>query len=79
VVLVEASVFGGHNSVLEVGRDAVKRYEIVARLIRLLVHHRLDPPLDLQGSEGRVDPTERSQSERSRNPGSQNGSDTPSE
>ncbi len=56
MVLVEARILRGDDSVLEMGRNLAERNEFVAFLIRLVVNPGLHAALDVQGGGRRVDP-----------------------
>ncbi len=56
MVLVEAGVFRGNDSVLEIGRDLAERNEIVALLIRRAMNPCLHTALDVHRGGRWVDP-----------------------
>jgi hypothetical protein len=58
VVLVEACVFGGDDSVLEIGRDLTKGDKAVAGVEGLVSDPGLEAAFDVDGGSGRVDEAE---------------------
>jgi len=78
VVLVEARVLGGDDSVLEVGRDLAERNEFVAFLIGLVMNPGLQAALDMHRGCGWVDPSGGDKGERGERPEKDYGDDKPS-
>ena len=72
MMLVEASVLFGDDSVLQIGRDLAERHKFVAFDIRLVVHPGLQTALDMHGGCWRIDPSGGHQSERGKQPQSRN-------
>src|SRR5580693_3155820 len=68
MVLVEARVFRGDNSVLEIERDLAERNELVAFVIRSAVNPGLQVALDVHRGCRWVDPSSRQKDQRGKRP-----------
>lgn len=58
VMLIEATVLGGDDGVLEIGRDLAEGDELVTRVVGLAVNPGLHAALDVDDGGGRIDPAE---------------------
>jgi len=79
MVMVEARVLRGDDSVLEVGRDLAERNELVAFAIRLVMNPGLHAALDVYCGCGWVDPSSSHKGQRGKRPKKQHSDDKPSD
>src|SRR5262249_7593249 len=79
VVLVEARVFRGDDSVLQIGRDLAERNELVVFAIWSLVKPGLQPALDVHRGRRWVDPPCSQKAHRGKRPRTHYTNDKPSE
>ena len=68
VVVVETRILRGDDSVLEIWRDSIQRYELVAVVIGLAVNRGLQAAFDVDCRGGRIDPAGEDQCERGQRP-----------
>ncbi len=68
MVLVEACILGGDDSVLEIGRDLAERNEFVALAIGPVVNPGLKAALEVHGGCGWVDPAGSNQEQSRKGP-----------
>ncbi len=78
-MLVEASVFGGDDGVLEVGRDPAEGNELVVLVVGLAVNPGLYATLDLYGGGGWVDPSSGDEGEGGERPEKEEAEGQPAE
>jgi hypothetical protein len=78
MVLVEARVLRGYDSVLEIGRDLAQRNEFVAFVIWRVVNPGLQAALDVHRGCRRVDPPGSHKDQRGMRPKNHNTNDKPS-
>jgi hypothetical protein len=78
MVLVEARVLRGDDSVLEIGRDLAERNEFVAFVIRRVVNPGLQAALDVHRGCRRVDPPGGHKDQRGKRPEKHHSDDKPS-
>ena len=78
MVLVEARVFRGDDSVLEIGRDLAERNECVAFVVGLVVNPGLQAPLNVNRGGRRVDPAGGHQGQRGKRPHEHDANEEPS-
>src|SRR6185312_16959599 len=78
VVLVEARVLRGNDSMLKVGRNLIKRNKFVAIAIRRTVSPGLQVSLNVYRGRRRVNPPGSHKDQRSKRPNQQQSNDDPS-
>jgi hypothetical protein len=78
MMLVEARILRGDDSVLEIGRDLAERNELVAFVIRRVVNPGLQAALDVHRGCRWVDPPGRHKHQRGKRPNEHHAGDKPS-
>ena len=78
MVLVEAPVFRGDDSVLEIGRDLTEGNKFVALAIRRLVNQGLQATLDVYSGGRWIDPPGSQKEQRGERPEKRHADDQPS-